>query len=88
MIVELLFNVCVTITWIYNNHFDFDSKDLKGRAEVIILDTKYSAVSTQIADIPFRMKAVRWLDLRSYEQVSAESYEKIRPVVPCAIESG
>ena len=45
MIVELLFDVCVTITSIYNNHFDFDSVDLKGRAEVIILDTKYLAVS-------------------------------------------
>ena len=63
MIVELLFDVCVTITLIYNNHFDFDSVYLKGRAEVIILDTKYLAVSTQIADIPFRMKAVIQDDL-------------------------
>ena len=63
MIVELLFDVCVTITLICNNHFDFDSVDLKGRAEVIILDTKYSAVSTQIADIPFCMKAVIQDDL-------------------------
>ena len=45
MIVELLFDVCVTSTLICNNHFDFDSIDLKGRAEVTILDTKYSAVS-------------------------------------------
>ena len=36
------------ITSICNDHFDFDNVDLEGRAEVIILETEYSAVSTHI----------------------------------------
>ena len=48
-------NDAVMLLWLlnlnfdaWNDHFDFDDVDLEGRAEVIILETEYSAVSTHI----------------------------------------
>ena len=66
MIVELLFDVCVTIALICNNHFDVDSVDLKEELKSLslILNTRPLVSNGKdslhlIADIPFRMKAVR-----------------------------
>ena len=70
MIVELLFDVCVTITLICNNHFDFDSVDLKGmlKSLSLILNTRPLVSNGKdslhlIANIPFRMTAVIQDDL-------------------------
>ena len=52
------------INSICNDHFDFDVVDLKGRAEVTILDTEYSAVSTHtVQDIWYVQNEVFYKDL-------------------------